>query len=355
MVSYFSDLSGMTNGFAESLTACIAAVVSAWTTWRLIQPTAALRLLDHPNERSLHKIPTPRTGGVAIITGLAAGVVSAAYFLDGVQSLWPIAVAATAVAGVSFLDDRWRLPVGLRLATHVGAAALVILAGFFPSGLAIPVSMGSPVEAAAFLLVVLFLVWVVNLYNFMDGMDGFAGGMAVIGFCAFAALGWLAGQPLFVTLNLVVVGAVGGFLIFNFPPARIFMGDTGSSTLGLIAGAFMFWASRDDIFPLWAGVLIFSPFVVDATATLVRRMLRRDNIWLAHKTHYYQRLVELGWGHKRTTLAEYGLMVLCALSAVLASRRSSTVQLAVISGWVVIYAGLMIWVDWWGRRVSRRA
>ena len=329
--------------------------VSATITRNICNPASRLHVLDHPNERSLHKYPTPRTGGVAIVTGVLSAFVLLALW-KGMGDFLPWLILSTTIMAVlSYIDDHRGLSVPVRLLGHWVCAGILVAAGLVLPYFSLPGAVWEWPSWASIVFSLLFVIWMVNLYNFMDGMDGFAGGMAVIGFCAFAVLGWLAGQPLFATLNLVVAGAVGGFLIFNFPPARIFMGDTGSSTLGLIAGAFMFWASRDGIFPLWVGVLIFSPFLVDATATLIRRMLRRDNIWSAHKTHYYQRLVELGWGHKRTTLAEYGLMFFCALSAVVASRRSSTVQVVVILGWIGIYAGLMTWVDWWGRRASRRA
>ena len=181
-----------------------------------------------------------------------------------------------------------------------------------------------------------------NLYNFMDGMDGFAGGMAVIGFGTFAVFGWLAGQQLFAALNLIVAAAAGGFLLFNFPAARIFMGDIGSSSLGFLAAAFMLWADRNGIFPLWIGVLVFSPFIVDATVTLIRRILRRDKFWEAHKRHYYQRLVQLGWGHRRTVLWEYAVMVLCAVSALIARYLAPSGQWIMIAMWLLAYLVIMI-------------
>jgi UDP-N-acetylmuramyl pentapeptide phosphotransferase/UDP-N-acetylglucosamine-1-phosphate transferase len=182
----------------------------------------------------------------------------------------------------------------------------------------------------------------------MDGMDGFAGGMAVIGFSTLAWLG--RADPGFATLCLIVAAASAGFLFHNFPPAKIFLGDTGSTTLGFLAAACSLWGSRVGLFPFWVALLVFSPFIVDATVTLLRRLLRGERIWEAHRTHYYQRLVLLGWGHRRTVLVEYALMLACAGSALLAVRLPPTGQAMMALGWVFIYSLLMRGVGWLERR-----
>ena len=161
----------------------------------------------------------------------------------------------------------------------------------------------------------LFVVWMVNLYNFMDGMDGFAGGMAVIGFATLALMGELAGSSDYCFAALLVCMASAGFLPFNFPPARLFMGDLGSGSLGLLVALLLLWADRAGLFPLWIGVLVFSPFIVDATWTVMRRISQGQKPWEAHREHFYQRLVRLGWGHKRTVLYSYILMLKCSLLA----------------------------------------
>jgi UDP-N-acetylmuramyl pentapeptide phosphotransferase/UDP-N-acetylglucosamine-1-phosphate transferase len=318
--------------------------LSAWLTWRFCDPTSRFHILDHPNERSLHERPTPRGGGLAIFAGIAAGTALAAWPLsESGYFLW-LLFAMLLVAGVSSVDDRRQVPVIVRLATHVIASYVLIGAGFSLRILDLP-GIGFPLAPLiGNALTLVFVVWMINLYNFMDGMDGFAAGMAVIGFGAFALLGWQSGQSTFMLLNLITAAAAGGFLLFNFPPARIFMGDAGSSTLGLLAAAFSLWGARDRIFPLWAAVLIFSPFVVDATVTLIRRLLRGERVWQAHKTHYYQRLVQAGWGHRRTVLWEYVLMAACAGSAIWAVRQTETVQWWVNGFWAAAYAMLIAMV-----------
>jgi UDP-N-acetylmuramyl pentapeptide phosphotransferase/UDP-N-acetylglucosamine-1-phosphate transferase len=192
---------------------------------------------------------------------------------------------------------------------------------------------------------VLFTVWMTNLYNFMDGMDGFAGGMAVIGFATFALFGWRADHESFATVSLALAAASAGFLIFNFPPARIFMGDVGSSTLGFVVAALSIWGARDGVFPHWIAVLVFSPFVVDATVTLFRRLIRGERIWEPHRTHYYQRLVRLGWGHRKTVLWEYALMLASAGSALWAVSLPPAGQWALILAWATVYTGLAVLVS----------
>ena len=322
----------------------IAFVLAAFLARRFCNPASRLHLLDHPNERSLHTQPTPRTGGVAIFAGFVAAIPVWLFAVgDAGPVVWLVA-AALLIAVLSFLDDRRGLPVAVRFLGHLIGAGLVV----FGAGLVLPplfagLSMPGPLWLG-YGLSILFLVWMVNLYNFMDGMDGFAGGMAVIGFGAFAVLGLHAGNLAFLALSLCIAGAAGGFLLYNFPPARIFMGDTGSAALGLLAGGLSLWGARDGVFPFWVAVLVFSPFIVDASVTLIRRLVRGERIWQAHKTHYYQRLVQSGWGHRKTVLYEYALMLACGLSALFARQLNTSGQAALIIFWCLAYPLMMIGV-----------
>ena len=320
----------------------LAFVISCLLAKRLCSPRSKLYMLDHPNPRSLHSQPMPRGGGLAILAAIyISGTIPAGVYGASSGLVW-LAVAAFLVAGISFVDDWLNLHLSYRIVVHFAAAGLLMWAGLDLKNIVVPGSVWILPEALAIGFSLFFIVWMVNLYNFMDGMDGFAAGMAVIGFSTLAIFGWLANESVFAMLSLIVAAAAGGFLISNFPPARIFMGDVGSSLLGLLAAAFMLWADRDGIFPLWIGALIFSPFIVDATVTLIRRMLRRERFWEAHKSHYYQRLVQLGWGHRRTVLWEYAVMLLCALSAVGARYLDAAGQWVVIAGWLLVYLSVML-------------
>jgi UDP-N-acetylmuramyl pentapeptide phosphotransferase/UDP-N-acetylglucosamine-1-phosphate transferase len=308
-------------------------------------------VLDYPNERSLHSRPTPRTGGVAV---LAAILVAATYgaFEFGTHDgavIW-IAAAGVLLAGVSFVDDRYQVPPAYRILVHVFVAALIMFGGLTLDVIWIGSIEWSLPQLLSIPATLLFIVWMINLYNFMDGMDGFASGMAAIGFGTFAILGWNMGNELFTVLNSIIAAAAAGFLVFNFPPAKIFLGDAGSSTLGLFAAAMSIWGAVENIFPFWAAILIFSPFTVDATVTLLRRLVRGETIWQAHKTHYYQRLVRLGWGHRKTVLWEYALMIVCAASAAWAIHAPLRLQWIMISFWIGLYALSVFVVNWLERR-----
>jgi len=326
------------------IAAFLAFVVSVLITRRICDPASRLHILDHPNERSLHSYPTPRTGGVAILTGIVSATPVWVTLTDVPDSMIWLSTSMVLVAVLSFIDDRRGLPVRWRFMGHVTVATLVIVGGLHIPVLSLPGVEWAWPTWLSIAFSILFLVWMINLYNFMDGMDGFAAGMAVIGFGTFALLAYLASNPVFLALNLMIVSAAAGFLWFNFPPARIFMGDTGSSLLGLLAGGLSIWGVREGMFPFWTALLVFSPFIIDATVTLLRRLGRGERVWEAHKSHYYQRLVQSGWGHKKTVLYEYVLMLACGLSALLAQQLSFQGQVALILFWCLVYPLLMIGV-----------
>jgi UDP-N-acetylmuramyl pentapeptide phosphotransferase/UDP-N-acetylglucosamine-1-phosphate transferase len=296
------------------------------------RPSLRNALLDRPNTRSLHAAATPRTGGLAVVPGLLAGLL----FVGGYGL---VAALAAAMMGVSLLDDWKGLPVGARLAAHLCVAMLFV-------ALALP-GTGWVVGAA----LVLAVAWMTNLYNFMDGADGLAGGMAAIGFAAYAMGAWMAGQPSFAAANLCVAAAAAAFLPFNFPPARVFMGDAGSIPLGFLAAALGLAGWQTHAWPLWFPLVVFAPFVVDASATLARRAHRREKIWQPHRSHYYQRLVLTGWSHRRLALAEYLLMLASALAAFVAITSTGPIRVSVLLGLAGLYAALMTAVD---RRSARQ-
>jgi UDP-N-acetylmuramyl pentapeptide phosphotransferase/UDP-N-acetylglucosamine-1-phosphate transferase len=341
---------------SRSVGPILAALFAAAVTRYLASARAprVLRMLDVPNERSLHARPTPRTGGLGILAGL---VVSGAVWLATGPAAAPgtggVAVGAAIVAGVSLWDDFRKSSPLFRLLMHLGAASFVAACGTRAVTLSLPGLDWAWPTGVSLGFSVLYIVWMTNLYNFMDGMDGFAGGMTVWGFGACAALGWVGGRTDFAMAALLVAAAALGFLRFNFPPARIFMGDVGSSTLGFLAAGLTLIADRERIFPLWIGVLVFSPFVIDATVTLARRLAHGEKVWQAHRSHFYQRLVQLGWGHRKTVLWEYALMVGCAAASLWAVRGSTRVQAILIGAAVLAYLGLGLGVTVLERRRPR--
>jgi UDP-N-acetylmuramyl pentapeptide phosphotransferase/UDP-N-acetylglucosamine-1-phosphate transferase len=208
--------------------------VSCALTWTLSIGRARALALDEPNQRSLHQRPVPRAGGVAIV----AATVAAWLFLKAPVHA-SVMGAFVALCGLSFIDDLRSLPVSFRLMAHIAAAAVTIAA----------LQPGLPL--LMWLAALLGIAWMVNLYNFMDGSDGLAGGMAVIGFAFYGCAAWIGGDSIFAAANWAVSAAAAGFLVFNFHPARIFMGDSGSVPLGFIAAAFGLhgWAQQE--WPWW--------------------------------------------------------------------------------------------------------
>lgn len=301
-----------------------AAAICAALLLVLVRDRSLPRAL--PNERSLHSAPVPRSGGLAIVCALA---LTGALFFQGVGTWLGLGASLTLV---SFADDWRSLSVKLRLTIHV-LAALALVYYTMPE---------LPLPLAA--LLVLIITWSTNLYNFMDGSDGLAGGMTLIGFGVYAAAAWHANVTL--AWFAASVGATAAaFLLFNFHPARIFMGDVGSIPLGFLAAAIGAYGWHTALWPAWFPLLTFSPFIVDATFTLVQRAARGEPFWQAHRGHYYQRLVRMGFGHRGTALAEYALMAAAGISALTLLRAPAIAQQLMLALWAAVYLALAALVN----------
>lgn len=296
----------------ERMSAAIVVLLTALVSWALtglVRRYAECRLLDVPNARSSHQVATPRGGGLAIVVAFVVAMLALA--MGGVLA-WPLAVGALIVPGllvalIGFLDDHGHVPAGWRLLVHVAAAAialwtlaplpaLVLAGGRWEPGL-----VGAAIALVA-------LVWLLNLFNFMDGIDGIAGGEALsvgLGGAVVAALA-LPGSTTWLPAACFAASAAG-FLVWNAPPARIFMGDVGSGFLGLTAGVLALVAARDRPTLLWAWVILLAVFVSDATVTLVRRALRGERVLEAHRSHAYQHAARRLGAHRPVTLATVGL------------------------------------------------
>lgn len=311
--------------------------VSITITRNICDPSSRLHVLDHPNERSLHTHPTPRTGGVAIVTAALSGFAMLILWRGMGDFLPWLILSTTIMAVLSYIDDHRGLSVPVRLLGHWVCAGILVVAGLVLPVFSLPGAAWLWPVWASIVFSLLFMIWMVNLYNFMDGMDGFAGGMAVIGFATLSLFGILVGNEQYAIICAITAAAAAGFLWFNFPPARIFMGDVGSSTLGLLAAALSLWGVKDGIFPFWAAVLVFSPFIADATVTLLQRLWRGERIWQAHKKHYYQQLVQAGWGHRRTVLVQYVIMFACGATALWGMLMPEAIQIMVLVGWFLFY------------------
>lgn len=291
--------------------------------------------LDQPNARSLHERPVPRVGGIAVAAGACAGAAFLPWTL-------PLALLGAVILlfAVSLLDDLYGLPIVVRLSVHLAAA-----------GAAAWFTLGSSAGATTIIGAALAIAWMINAYNFMDGADGLAGGMAMIGFSGCAWLAHAAGEPGLAGLCLAIGAASAGFLVFNFSPARVFMGDAGSVPLGFLAGALGLHGWDHGAWSLWQPLILFSLFIADASVTLARRVVGGERFWQAHHDHYYQRLIRMGWSHRRTALAAYALMLGAAVIALALSGLSDTVQALAAAGWFSVLAAVMIAIELrWRRR-----
>lgn len=289
--------------------------------------------MDHPNARSLHEAPTPRIGGLGIMAGVAVASAWAANV-----SLLPAVLGAFVLAGVSLVDDVRGLPVQMRFLAHVAVAGGCLLV------------LG--VAGGWLVLSVLVVVWTTNLYNFMDGADGLAGGMATIGFGTLAFAAWMVDAQSVASLCGALAGASLAFLCFNFPPARLFMGDTGSIPLGFLAAVIGVLGVQRGIWAWPFPLLVFLPFVADASVTLVRRVLARENITQAHRSHYYQRVVLMGATHRQLAWAAYGLMLAMAALALAQHFRPQWSAAAVLAAGL-LHLAVFLGIDYRWRHFQR--
>jgi UDP-N-acetylmuramyl pentapeptide phosphotransferase/UDP-N-acetylglucosamine-1-phosphate transferase len=271
---------------ATGLVACLG-------TRSLIPILRRWHILDHPNERSSHRLPTPRGAGIAVVGSLLlawVGLARAGLVQPGIIG---IALAAAFLALVSWIDDRYGLSPMVRLVAQGAAVAIGIVA--LPDAPNPPFGWLSPAVYCAALG--LIWLWWINLFNFMDGIDGLAGSEAAaigLGLLLFAMIGTGA-DPALAALAAAFIGAAVGFLVWNWSPARIFLGDVGSAPLGYLLGFVLLELA---VLGHWKITIILPLyFVADATITLARRLFRGERIWQAHRAHFYQQAVRRGLSH----------------------------------------------------------
>jgi Fuc2NAc and GlcNAc transferase len=293
------------------LTLCLFSFAASYLLTSLIRRYALKNnLLDVPNARSSHVIATPRGGGVAvvivfltIISGTTLGS------LAHIKPIVAMILSGALVAVIGFADDRQSIPARWRFIVHFGAAALGLywLGGFPPV-----IFFGYIVDLGWFgqILGLLYLIWLLNLYNFMDGIDGLAGIEAITVCCSGAMMVWLVEPESTAWIPPVfLASAVLGFLVWNFPPARIFMGDAGSGFLGIMLSLFSIQAAWTEPRLLWVWLILLGVFIVDATVTLYRRVLRGEKFYEAHNSHAYQYASRTLGSHRLVTLAVFAINI----------------------------------------------
>ena len=318
----------------------IAVFILSWALTGAVQRYALARnIMDHPNHRSSHVVSTPRGGGLAFVAAFLITVpfVACLGFVTMAGSFALIG-AGLFLAVLGFFDDYGHIAAYWRLLGHFSACTLAIFwLGGMPSITFFAWTL--PANWLADSLAVIYLVWLLNLYNFMDGIDGLAGIEAVSVCLGAAGLYWLSGIPGLMVLPLLLVASVVGFLLWNFPPARIFMGDAGSSFLGFILGVLSIQAANINRAYFWSWLILLGVFIVDATFTLVRRAVNGAKIYEAHRSHAYQKATTLFGGHLSVTLSVLAINVLwlCPLAILVGLQ-----YLNGLAGLLIAYVPLVI-------------
>lgn len=290
-------------------------------------------LMDIPNERSSHSAPTPRGGGLSIVVVFLSGYIILVWAnaLPADKNLWNWLSACGLVALLGFIDDHGHVPARWRLLGHFSAAIIALLwLGGLPSltvfGVVMDLGWLGHIGAA------FYLVWLLNLYNFMDGIDGIAGMEAMTVSLSGVMLYWIGGWHDMIWLPLMLAATTLGFMLWNFPKARIFMGDAGSGFVGLGLGLLSLQSAWVDQNLFWAWLILLGSFVVDATLTLIRRLLRRERVYEAHRSHAYQYASRLHGAHPPITWAIGAINLFWLLP----------VAVTVVLGWVNGSLGLLL-------------
>jgi UDP-GlcNAc:undecaprenyl-phosphate/decaprenyl-phosphate GlcNAc-1-phosphate transferase len=299
----------------------------------------AIRIIDTPNERSLHEKPIPRVGGLGVFVALLSGSIAAIYLQFTTSASVKLAIFGYIVlALVSLFDDVRQVSAASRFTAHCVVAAGWLAMTHTFSG-----------SSILFTLVLIGIVWAMNLYNFMDGSDGLAGMTALLGFSTYAVACTLNNNQELQIICVIMMGAISGFLYFNLPPARIFLGDAGSVPLGFLAAVVGIIGFVEGTWSAILPLTVFAMFWVDATFTLARRAKEGKKLWESHKEHWYQKAIQSGSSHRQVLLIHASctllLCIVSLISLVLHPHPSYWVQIVWIGSSLVIAIAFGVWSE----------
>lgn len=307
-------------------------------------------IIDTPNQRSSHKRPLPRSGGVVIVLTFLLGMIyilrlEEAHLVDK-QYYWAFVLSSLLIAGVSLWDDMHGKTAGFKLVTHVAAVVIVLASGIVIDNLALPWSGYASLGAAGYVVSFLWILGLSNAMNFMDGIDGLVAGTAVISSLFFMAISHHLGSSfVYITGYAILAGALG-FLFWNFQPAKIFMGDVGSVFLGFVLAVLAIIAAKYDtsrVSFLVMPLLVFN-IIFDAVFTFIRRAIRGEKVMQAHRTHLYQLLVRDGFTHREVSLIHYCMAFLQGLGAMWMVQIPGTQRIFIFIPFVLLQAAWAWWV-----------
>ena len=321
---------------------------SAGGVWVSIRLARRVGAMDVPNERSSHSVPTPRMGGVPMVAAAVLGFGCWAFLAAGEAfSVKGLPYAVLFALGASLLglwDDLSPLPPLFRFIVQISGAFLCLWAsaGLFRELLAGRWALPPIVWISASAV---WIVWMLNLYNFMDGIDGLAGGEAALASAFFFLLFARHGESGWAVANLLIAAAAAGFLVFNWPPAQVFMGDAGSAFLGAFYGMQSVVASLTTPIPFAVLILPFANFILDTTVTLIRRAWRGEKWYTPHRSHFYQRMTGLGMTHRKVTILELCVLAGSCAAAAVYFESDTAGRAVVMCGVLAGLAAGGIWVS----------
>jgi Fuc2NAc and GlcNAc transferase len=307
-------------------------------------------LLDIPNQRSSHTVPTPKGGGISIVVLLIITTGILFYFqMISREIMFSVITGLLIISIIGLIDDYKNLPIPIRLTGYTFGA---IMALYFIGGVSslfetdydffkccdINISRFSDIGP---FLAILYMLWLTNLYNFMDGVDGFAAiqTICVSLFCSF--LFYFSGNYGFAVIMFCLVSATSGFLYWNWSPAKIFMGDVGSCSIGFFFGLFSIYTAKEGIVPISIWLILLAPFIGDATFTLIKRLINKEKWYEAHNTHAFQNLLQLGLSHRQLTLGLLLTNLLFIWPLAIFVQINQNYDL-----YIVLLAYILVWIVW---------
>ncbi|HET7766001.1 MAG TPA: glycosyltransferase family 4 protein [Burkholderiales bacterium] len=314
-----------------------------------------VRVMDMPNERSSHTRPVPKSGGIAFVTTFLIGSLIIYLAADVARIddryFWGYVVTAVLLAIVSFIDDVTQKTFLVKIVTQMVCVAIVLVSGVVLTRLAVPYWGEVELGWAGYILTFLWILGLTNAYNFMDGLDGLAAGVAVIAAAFLCAIAFQQKSVFVYISSYVLLAGSAGFLLFNFPPARIFMGDIGSAFLGFTFATLAVIGSSLDLGRLsfYIVPMLLFHFVFDTFFTFGRRLARGEKIHQAHRTHLYQLLNRIGYSHRTVSLFHYALTVAQGVAAYISIDLAAERRLLVF---IPFIAFEIVYARWVLRRAS---
>ncbi len=307
----------------------------------------SVRIMDIPNARSSHTVKTPKSGGIALVMVfilmqllLYMGFADAffAFHIEQKQQLILFSITALIIALFSLLDDIQEVSVHAKFIAQIIASFVLILSGFTFNQLSLPIIGEVDLLIFSYVISFVWLIGLTNAYNFMDGLDGLIAGVTVLVCAFFMLICWQQQELLLSLLTLSLLAGAFGFLICNFPPAKIFMGDVGSAFAGFFLAAIALWATTNNMASMWLMPMLVFNIIFDTFFTYIRRYREGKKLTQAHKTHCYQLLNQLGFSHKEVSLIHYFFVFVQGMVALLMIKQNETIHCLFFIPFIAFYS-----------------